>query len=581
MNALISGRANAAILIEKEEISVLRSEQAEPAVCHASALPHLIGDARDLIFLENVTQDEAARALEHATDCESALHLSLITLDGKLSAKVRAKAADALEEFLEDTAVLDYICGVFHARPLTGDSDIGSALDAAGDADAVRVFDLWRQIRRRQPLIEEAWLAWEAIDPATFQVPRDGLRAALVRAGMFTALVTARETNKVGGFLVDALLHPQFKVHRQVLQHWTAPLRAIQRPALVLETDDAEDWQGGKGRKAKRRTGGLDTFNRVESQKAAIVKLIQERDVSRARQFIVELIEDQMQNGGAEYAAKSLCDLAMEAKSVGLLEFQLELTEQSVQLKPDDGWAWAQHGDALLNSGRFDEADYAFIQADIYSEDAIGKKGRAEVLKVLGRLDEALTAYEQAIEDFPHDEVARRGRVGVLLALGRLDEALDSLPQHEPKTPDDWIALHMRGMILLAMRKTKEAIRVFRRGVEECPIVSSQSYFRSALAMAQLRRRNFTGAAEVLEAEQAPLLQFPVNVLRIHAYGALGQRDKAQAAYGKVLQFPSNYLTQRSEELVQELYHRFLNGQTSKHDDDWVDNEEFELLMAA
>ena len=76
---------------------------------------------------------------------------------------------------------------------------------------------------------------------------------------------------------------------------------------------------------------------------------MQRRDLGRLSDLIDELIEYQLNNGGSEFIVMSLCDLAAEAKALGNYSLQLELTERSIGIQPDDGWAWRQYADALLN----------------------------------------------------------------------------------------------------------------------------------------------------------------------------------------------------------------------------------------
>jgi hypothetical protein len=56
-------------------------------------------------------------------------------------------------------------------------------------------------------------------------------------------------------------------------------------------------------------------FDNVNSQKENIVHTMQRRDLTRARELATELVDYQLNHGGAAFAVKSLCDLAAEAKS--------------------------------------------------------------------------------------------------------------------------------------------------------------------------------------------------------------------------------------------------------------------------
>ena len=76
--------------------------------------------------------------------------------------------------------------------------------------------------------------------------------------------------------------------------------------------------------------------------------------------FVEELVAFHLETGGAEFASKSLCDLAMEAKALDQPDLQLEFVEKAVALKPDDMWARVQYADALRSNNRPDEALAAY-----------------------------------------------------------------------------------------------------------------------------------------------------------------------------------------------------------------------------
>ena len=70
----------------------------------------------------------------------------------------------------------------------------------------------------------------------------------------------------------------------------------------------------------------------VKRRKAAILLAIHRRDFPTVRVLVDDLVEYQ-RGGEAEHIAKSLCDLAMEAKTLGIFSLQLELTERSSVIK--------------------------------------------------------------------------------------------------------------------------------------------------------------------------------------------------------------------------------------------------------
>jgi tetratricopeptide (TPR) repeat protein len=85
--------------------------------------------------------------------------------------------------------------------------------------------------------------------------------------------------------------------------------------------------------------------------------------------------------------------------------------------------AHIRHAEKLSGLGRLDEALAAYDQAIAsFPQDVAVRNGRAETLRQIGRLDEALAAFEEVMTRFPQDLVAHTGRAKTLRELGRYDE---------------------------------------------------------------------------------------------------------------------------------------------------------------
>ena len=397
----------------------------------------------------------------------------------------------------------------------------------------------------------------------------------------------------------------------------------------------------------------------------------------RVAKYVDDLVNYQLRRSETVDMAKSLCDLAMHAKNAGDHKLQLELAIHATEILSTDGWSQAQLGDAYLCLGRYVEAFAAYRAAEAYGQEEIARNGRAEVLKALGRLDEALQEYEATVRDFPEDVIARNGRAEVLKALGRLDDALQEyeaaarkslhdvvartgrakvlralgrfdealseydtaaresphdvvartgraevlkvlgrldealseydaitrefphdvvartgrasalvllgrfqdalrlLPEQPPKTADDWIAFHIRGMIALRTGEVTSAIRIFELGLRESHPHDTRRYFRGALAAARLRRSEFSGAVEALADEPASACQ----VLRIHAFGGLGETGKAREALSRIETIRLPTLAALRDELAARYAPE--HERLSLHSDDWVFDRECELMLMA
>ena len=758
MDAIISGRAGVAFLIEGEVFKSFDVEDPATLLPRARAdLRLLFGEAPDLEFLEGVDHAAAARHLERAFNCASALDLALILLDPELTDDLRGDAAEELERLLSERPVADYLENVLYARPLPAAADLSGALARSADGRLPKLSETLQILEGYQPSVRAVRAAWDALPAQLFggEQQKDDFQAAAVREGLFRQLSTEVANGpraRLGEFILRALTNRAITSlghHREVIQRWTAPFHAhAPTPAIRHEVEDPS----GKAsltrkerRKPRRRGNAEQELEKLQGQFDLIVGAMERRDLALARKITDQVIDYQLKYAKPIHAAKTLCNLATEAKALGMHSLQLDLTERAIRIAPDDSWSWAQYADALLKLQRPAEALKAYEQAESFGagavakagkaetlrglgrlhdalaayesaigehpedvvakngraetlrvmgrhgealaaydatvadhpgdvvakngraetlramgqlqealaaydstlaehpdrvdtkagraetlralnrlrdalaaydeavarhpesavakagraetlramgrlqealaaydeaisqhpENAVSKRGRAEVLKALRRLDEALQAYDEVLADNPNDAITRNGCSGVLLALRRYDEALALLPIENPVSLSDWIGFHIRGMIMLRRGNIDEAIRIFEHGVREDPIPSSREYFSNALGAACLRRGDLVRAGKALEEVKAPLLQPQANVLRLHAYGALGDEARAALAYEDLREKPWFI----PDALIPELHRKYILKEGPRHDDNWVFEQESDMFL--
>ncbi|KJU87023.1 hypothetical protein MBAV_000785 [Candidatus Magnetobacterium bavaricum] len=95
--------------------------------------------------------------------------------------------------------------------------------------------------------------------------------------------------------------------------------------------------------------------------------------------------------------------------------------------------------------------------------------GRAEVLRELGMLDDALTAYDAAIAAFPRHEPAQCGRAEVLRQLGRLDEALNAYDAAIAAFPRDVTSQCGRAEVLRELGRLEDALTAYDAAIAAFP----------------------------------------------------------------------------------------------------------------
>jgi tetratricopeptide (TPR) repeat protein len=688
---------------------------------HAPLPGSLLRDVDDLELFNNVTANRVRQLLARPRQREDALQMVLILLSQRSSQAVRAEAAGVLNELLNDDGqIQEAVERTLYAVPLPPTANVKAAMAACEQTASGRALAMLSKLTARQPYITDIRQEWDSLASAfASREEFSQFQVVLVWEGIFRELVESLASDvDLDRFIFLALSNDRVarqRNHRAVIGEWVGKWRpeGYTTSAQVIDIlDEVESDEHRHRNPVTRRPKADEALSRVVRQKAFIVQTLRQQRISSARQYIDDLIRYQERASDNEHICMSLCDLATEARDVGLHDLQLELVERALGYKADDVVAQSQRADTLKALNRLPEALEAYEQAmaqhpedvvpmngyaevlkalnrlpealkayeqamaqhpeDVvamtgyaevlkalnrlpealeaykqamaqHPEDVVAMTGYAEVLKALNRLPEALKAYEQAMAQHPENVVAKNGYAEVLKALNRLPEALEAyeqamaqhpenvvamtgyaevlkalnrlpealeaykqamaqhpedvvartgascvlaalglweqalalLPQSEPVTEQDWIAYHIRGMIHLRRGEVDRATAIFGHGVAHNPMPTSREYFRTALAAACLRRREYDRAARVLDEVTSPALQTPANVLRLHAFGEQGARDQTPGIYAQLPQNAEPFLV----ELQEELNRRYVLCDVRHHDEQWVCDREAQYLL--
>jgi len=367
--------------------------------------------------------------------------------------------------------------------------------------------------------VHDVFDAWEQIPDRVFEEERNRSFAlsTAIREGFFRQLVILRaEHRPINEFLIEARRNAAFsrtRNHRDILRDWLAPLREPKSltPTLHGVFDRSDQFVAEGDEEAQQWSrGSRELLVQIDRQKAAIVDEMKLRRFDRVERFISDLIDFQLRMGDPIHACKSLCDLAMKAKGLGLQGLQLALTRRSIELKPDDGWSWSQYGDALLRTGQLADALSAYDRAVAYAEfpdNVVARNGRAEVLKSQNRLEESLRAYDETIAEFPDNVVARNGRAEVLKSQNRLEESLRAYDETIATFPDDVVARNGRAEVLKSQNRLEESLRAYEETIAEFPDNVVARNGRAEVLKAQNRLE------ESLRVYEETIAEFPNNVV--------------------------------------------------------------------
>ena len=504
MNAIVSGQARTALLINDD--TLLSFDIDTPDILkprRESDFRFLFGEATDLRLIQNTQQEDVLNELRADYYKTSALDLALMFLDKDIS-ETKPLIAEALEEFFDDENIIVYLDSIFYAKTLPPDADAENALIACENAFP-KTYDWLSTLIVKQNDI--AWLreTWDAIATDVFgdEEKRADFQKAIVHEGIFRELVLhCRDNSKVNSINVTARMNRSIIAlpnHRIVLQ---ALFTSFNQPRVSSEEirllkDEREQSINQPTNQQRKKRLSFDrkaVQNNVESQIDYIAAALKKRDVALARKLTTELANYQSGKGEVIHLVKSLCQLAQKAKEFGYYKFQLELTERAIGLEYSDSWTQTQHGDALLQNDRLDDAirTYAiaisFARGKDTENEIVARNGYAEILKAQGKLDEASKIYEEIMRSRPEDVVAKTGYAEVLKAQGRFAESLKIYKEAMQSHPENVVAKTGYAEVLKAQGKLDEALKIYEEIMQSHPedVVARNGYAEVLKAQGKL-----------------------------------------------------------------------------------------------
>jgi predicted O-linked N-acetylglucosamine transferase (SPINDLY family) len=276
---------------------------------------------------------------------------------------------------------------------------------------------------------------------------------------------------------------------------------------------------------------------------------------------------------GPEFNALSL--LGAIAARGGHTEKAVDILGQAAALRPDFAAAHNNHGIALKNLGRVDDAlrayrralsiEPGFLEAHYNRGNALKDAGRYEqsiasydaalaldsrylgahigrgmALQGLGRSADALECFERALTIAPRSAEAHNNRGAALEGLGRTGEALDSYDRALAINADFVEALDSRGVLLRKLGRCGQALGSHSRVAALRPDYAG-GHLNLAAALAGLGRHR-----EALASCERAIALAPgdagAHLNRGHALRALGDLDAALASHERALELDPRYV---------------------------------------
>ncbi len=202
--------------------------------------------------------------------------------------------------------------------------------------------------------------------------------------------------------------------------------------------------------------------------------------------------------------------------------------------------ALSQQGSTLFELQRYQDALAAYQEAVNISPDYVpGWSGQGKTLSELKKYEEALTAYDQAIQIQPDYVEAWSGRGFVLRNLQRYPEAIaafDKALQLDDNSPDVWNA---KGEVFSILQQYNNAIQAYDKALEFQPNYY-QAWYSKGLAFHKLKQYDDAITAYETAIEFKPDYGQAWYSLG-NAFYNLNRFDHALAAYDKAVQYRPNF----------------------------------------
>lgn len=441
------------------------------------ALEDLLAGANDIAHHSVESPAAAKKLADAAWRKDRALRLMLMLLDPSEPDDELPELAECLDNLMSHADAWRHCVNQLAAQPIPEPNRLGECLQQLASFE--RLHTRLREIESLQDAIALAHDALHRLPDDVFEGEKAEFVERAIDEGAFYELAKSwgsQASRQFAAMSIGARLRGATPQAQQIVLAWAALDAPSKRKRTLAERE--EESEGSRYfRNPTDGRSGYEKFTSVLAQQRVIVERLRSGDLNGARAFMDQLVAQQVAEG-EEFAVKSLCSMAQEAKHLGIFGLHLEWSSWAVKLRPEDAWAQGQMADALTSFGRFGEARAALsaaeatypafvannlarimrltgnldgaLKAYCASRDEFGDDpdahyawiGIAEVHRELGNLDAALAVYDEASEIFPNHSAVLSGRAAVLADMGNFHAALQSLSRSLAANRGDIVALN-------------------------------------------------------------------------------------------------------------------------------------------
>jgi tetratricopeptide (TPR) repeat protein len=162
--------------------------------------------------------------------------------------------------------------------------------------------------------------------------------------------------------------------------------------------------------------------------------------------------------------------------------------------------------------GKLNDALTAYDEAkQCFPDDVISCCGYAETLRDLRRSQEAVQFYEEVLQRFVGDRVANNALACLLVEVGN-PKAKKLVEVSSPRSKADWRDFHVMAMMELWGGNYPQARKLLDIGQRDCPFYEDRAVFECTLAALNLKERKQQSRLNTVDLDKG-IIPFPASLI--------------------------------------------------------------------
>lgn len=474
IEALVSGQAAKVVFIEGDDVEFIDFDAPTDRVAISrNHINRIFDGATDIEVIKIKKREDVFSLVLEKYQFDRGLRMLDLMLS-ETDFDLIAEAASAFEEISKSGNVLDRIKNIVFSIPNPAipleENVLQAIVEFPESSKFLHELSLAQvHILKFKDALDKALTNNRIEEPdraAFFQISVD--------RGVFSSFVEAKSD---GTKINDALLAGYLKLQevassRAIIQDWTRDFieKRTRRDLRALENEQKNLEEVVHVPSSHQERNRHQLYKSTQLQQQAIVARLKSRDFKSARLYASQLIGFQLQNGGAVYAAKSLSNLANEARKLGQNSIELEWAIAATELAPDDGYAFGMLADTYLQLYNLPLAQDAFKKSIKFGEEEFGTIGLARALRMTGNFTEALEAFDAARVRFRNGRKPQTvwyGYCETLRDLGRFEDALECYDEASKLFSNDCPIFCGKANVLADLGRLSEAIAVYEFAIKK------------------------------------------------------------------------------------------------------------------